>query len=68
MSDRTAMMSRCRMLATKALVNKHKDEFKELLAAEYAERGLDVQMRNTGREAKIERLKAQIAALEAADE
>jgi hypothetical protein len=68
MNDRTALMARCRMIATRTLVAAHKDEFRGLLADEYAANGIEVNMRNTGREAKIERLKAQIAALEAAAE
>jgi hypothetical protein len=65
MNDRTKMMARCRMTATQDLIKRHKDEFRELLAAEYADKGIEVNMRNTSVEAKIERLKAQIETLQA---
>ena len=65
MNDRTKLMGRCRLNATQDLIKAHRDEFRELLAAEYEDKGIVVAMRNNTIEGKIERLQKQIDTLQA---
>ena len=64
-TNRTAMLSACRHRALQKLTTMHPEEFKLLVADEYAAAGLEVRTRVTGKAAKIARLQAQLEELEA---
>ena len=63
-NDRNKTLQKCRQQATKTLTANHHDEFRSLLATAYEAAGVDVKMREHGRQAKIDRLRAQLEALE----
>lgn len=61
-------MTKCRTRAMRQLTRMHKDEFRTLLHSEYAKAGLEVRKHGMSaaekKQRKIDRLKAQLAALE----
>lgn len=64
-NERTALIGACRHRALQKLTLAHPEEFKALVNIEYDAAGLEVRTRVTGKAAKIARLQAQLAALEA---
>lgn len=64
-NERTALIGACRHRALQKLTFAHPEEFKALVNIEYDAAGLEVRTRVTGKAAKIARLQAQLAELEA---
>lgn len=65
-NERAKAIAKARATAMQDLISRHRPEWTECLDAAYTEAGLVVMMRERSKEMKIQRLKAQIEALESA--
>jgi hypothetical protein len=66
-NDRAKAIAKARSIAINDLISLHRQEWTQCLEKAYTDAGLVVMMRERSKEMKIQRLKAQIEALESAD-